>query len=83
MYLAENKEIKSPFQIIYKDKDREWALLPDGGMSRVSPEFSKTWVKRTEPSIGGENHILDGLLSQIRSWSAALATVEDWKELNK
>ena len=43
----------------------------------------KTWVRRMEPSIGGENLILDGLLSRIKSWSAALATIEDWNELNK
>lgn len=81
LYLLENGQVESPFQVIYKDKNREWALSPAGGMSRVFPEFFKTWVRRTEPSIGGENVILDGLLSQIGSWSTALATIEDWHEM--
>ncbi|MFX0133511.1 MAG: hypothetical protein ACFFDN_07705 [Candidatus Hodarchaeota archaeon] len=81
LYLCENAKPESIFQIIYKDEDREWALLPNGGMSRVFPEFSKTWVRRMQISIGGDI-ILDGLLSQIKSWSAALATIEDWCELN-
>ena len=80
LYLSENAEAESPFQIIYKDKDREWALLPNEGLSRVSPKFSRTWIRRTELGIGGENLILDGLLSQMGSWSAALATIEDWTE---
>ena len=81
LYLAENKEFDSPFQIILKVKDREWALLPAGGMSRVSPIFSTTWVRRTELSLGGVDRFLDGLLSQINSWSAALGTIEDWMEV--
>ncbi len=81
LYLCENGEVESPFQVIYKDENREWAFLPSEGMSRVFPEFSKTWVRRTKPSIGGEDHVLDGLLSQIGSWSAALATIEDYVEL--
>ena len=81
--MCENGQVESPFQIIYKDEDREWALLPTEGMSRVFPKFSQTWVRRTELSIGGEDRFLDGLLSQIGSWSAALSTIEDWKELNE
>jgi hypothetical protein len=79
--LCENGKVESPFQVIYKDENREWALLPREGMSRVFPEFSKTWVRRIKPSIGGEDHVLDGLLSQIGSWSAALATIEDYLDM--
>lgn len=81
LYLCENGEKESQYQIIYQDKDREWALLPNGGMSRVHPKFSITWVRRTILSIGGVEIILDQLLSQIESWSAALATIEDWQQI--
>jgi hypothetical protein len=83
LYLSENFEVESPFQVIYRDGEREWALLPSGGMSRVSLRFCKTWVRRTEQSLGGERRVLDGLLSQIGSWSGALATVEDWMKSEK
>ena len=81
LYLAENLEVESEFQIIFKSQDREWALTPAGGMSRVSPKFYITWMRRTEQSFGGENRVLDGLLSQLGSWSAALGTIEDWMEV--
>ncbi len=80
LYLAETEKVEDQFQLIYKDKSREWALLPTGGMSRVSPQFNLTWLRRTEMSIGGEDRFLDGLLSQIGSWSTALSTIEDWME---
>jgi hypothetical protein len=84
LYLCENMEIESPFQIIFKDGSREWALLPDRGMSRVLPNFSLSWVRRTKTtSIGGEGNVLDGLLSQIYSWSCALATIEDYQIMDK
>ncbi len=82
LFLCENKEGQSQFQIIYRDKNREWALLPHKGISRVFPDFAKTWVRCTKNLLGGDI-ILDELLSQIKSWSAALATIEDWQELNK
>ncbi|MHA1381669.1 MAG: hypothetical protein ACTSRG_25145 [Candidatus Helarchaeota archaeon] len=81
LYLCENEKVESQFQIIYKDSDREWALSPTKGMSRVSPKFSITWNRRIKQSIGGENRPLDGLLSQIQSWSTALATIEDWNSI--
>jgi hypothetical protein len=83
LYLSENSEVESPFQVIYRDGEREWALLPSGGMSRVSLKFCTAWVRRTELSLGGDSRVLDGLLSQIGSWSAALATVEDWMKSEK
>ncbi|MHA1300377.1 MAG: hypothetical protein ACTSO9_13240 [Candidatus Helarchaeota archaeon] len=46
------------------------------------PVFSKTWVTRQIPSIGGDSHVLDGILSLCGSWSAALASVEDWTKLH-
>jgi hypothetical protein len=80
LYLCENEESESPFQIILKDESREWALLKEKGMSRVLPNFSLSWVRRTEiTSIGGDGTVLDGLLSQIYSWSCALATIEDYQ----
>ncbi|MBD3228816.1 MAG: hypothetical protein GF329_11575 [Candidatus Lokiarchaeota archaeon] len=83
LYLCENQEPDSIFQIIYKDKSREWALLPHSskGMSRVLLDFSKTWNRRIENSIGGANRIFNGLLGTIKSWSVALATIEDIKLL--
>ncbi|MHA1381499.1 MAG: hypothetical protein ACTSRG_24295, partial [Candidatus Helarchaeota archaeon] len=82
LYLAENLEADCQFQIIYRDKCREWALLPHKGMSRVLPAFSKTWVTRQKSSIGGDNLVLDGILSLCGSWSAALANIEDWSKLH-
>ncbi|MHA1298706.1 MAG: hypothetical protein ACTSO9_04595 [Candidatus Helarchaeota archaeon] len=82
LYLTDDEKIiTSPYQIIYRDADRVWALTPEAGMSRVSPKFNQTWVRRTKLVIGGD-HILDGLLSQITSWSEALATIEDWNQLH-
>ncbi|TFF85793.1 MAG: hypothetical protein EU551_03250 [Promethearchaeota archaeon] len=80
LYLCENEGAESPFQIIFKDESREWALLKNKGMSRVLPNFSLSWVRRTKiTSIGGDGTVLDGLLSQIYSWSCALATIEDYQ----
>ena len=78
LYLNENPDSCSEFQIIYKDKSREWALVPGTGMSRVQPEFNLTWDQRTKLSIGGENTELGIILSHIGSWSTALALVEEF-----
>ena len=78
-FLCENPEKRSEFQIIYRDDCREWALIPDSGMSRVRPKFYETWERRTEPSLGGENRILSSLLLHIGSWSAALAIIEEFR----
>jgi hypothetical protein len=83
LYLCENQKPDSVFQIIYKDDNCEWALLPKVGMSRMLPDFSLSWVRRTQISIGGDDRILDGLLSQIKSWSAALATIEDLQKITE
>ncbi|MBD3227997.1 MAG: hypothetical protein GF329_07390 [Candidatus Lokiarchaeota archaeon] len=77
LYLCENQEPDSIFQVIYKDESREWALLPRKGMSRVLSSFSLSWARRTKTSIGVEDTVLDGLLETIKSWSTALATIED------
>ena len=82
LYLCENLENDSIFQIIYKDEFREWALLPREGMSRVNSSFALSWDRRIKLSIGGDDRILDGLLSQIESWSAALATIDDFQVIN-
>ncbi|MBD3229855.1 MAG: hypothetical protein GF329_16855 [Candidatus Lokiarchaeota archaeon] len=60
LYLCENQEPDSIFQVIYKDEEREWTLLPRKGMSRVLPSFSLSWARRTKTSIGGEDKVLDG-----------------------
>jgi len=78
LYLAENCTPDSPFQIIYQDTARTWALLPKTGMARVYRQFYNTWERRTQISFGGEHQILDELLTSIGSWTVALATVEDF-----
>jgi hypothetical protein len=74
----ENGEVKSEFEIIFKNGEREWALSTSG-VSRVSPKFYETWERRTQP-LGGEDRFLDGLLAMMWSWSSALGTLEDWME---
>jgi len=84
LYLCENLPNESPFQVIYRDTEREWALMPQQqveGLSRVYPLFYKTWVRRRKLSIGGDHQILDGILSTIGSWTVALAYLEDFREL--
>ena len=78
LYLAENVKNRSEFQVIYKDARREWALVPESGMSRVRLKFSETWDRRLENSIGGEDLDLEAFLSRLSSWSAALAAMENW-----
>ena len=84
LYLCENLLSESPFQVIYRDIDREWALMPRqqaNGLSKVCPQFFKTWIRRRKLSVGGDNQILDGILSTIGSWTVALAYLEDFREL--
>jgi hypothetical protein len=76
--LVENGAPDSPFQIIYQDPARTWALLPRQGMARVHRHFYTTWERRTRISFGGEHQILDELLASIGSWTVALATVDDF-----
>ena len=80
LYLCENLPVKSPFQVIYKDMEREWSLLPvkKGGMTRIYPQFFKSWERRTKTSLGGDYKVLDGMLSKMSSWSVALTTIEDF-----
>ncbi len=83
LYLCENNSPDSPFQIIYQDDARTWALCPQKGMAKVYPRFYTTWERRTYISFGGEHQILDELLTSIGSWTVALATIEDfWALLN-
>jgi hypothetical protein len=82
LYLCENGKVDSPFQIIFKNNEIEWALTPHKGISRVWQRFDLTWIRRITESIGGDR-VLDGLLSSITSWSAALATIEDYNRINK
>ena len=83
LYLCENCRTDHPFQIIYRDEAREWALLPHsrGGMAKLSPQFYTTWERRTKISFGGDHQIFDELLSTISSWTVALATIEDFFSL--
>ncbi len=81
LYLCENVPVDCPFQIIYRDAQREWSLIPHRktrGMSRVWDKFHKTWMCRRKICIGGEHRVLDGLLSCIGSWTVALTTIDDF-----
>jgi len=83
LYLCENCPSDHPFQTIYQDETREWALLPHsrGGVAKVYPQFYLTWERRTKISFGGEHQIFEELLATIGSWTIALATVEDFLSL--
>jgi len=63
--------------------NREWALLPQkqNALSKCSPSFSISWDGRQKLSIGGDNQVLDALLSRIGSWTVALALLEDFQAL--
>jgi len=78
LYLHENPKKRSQFQVIYKDTNREWALVPDSGLSRVNLKFHDTWDRRLTTSI--EDETLSNLLSRIASWSAALAIMEEYDQ---
>ncbi|MHA1271770.1 MAG: hypothetical protein ACTSPY_18430 [Candidatus Helarchaeota archaeon] len=74
----------SEFQVIYRNESLGNLLLTErGGISRVHPKFCYMWMRRTKISVIGGDRVLDGLLSQIPSWSCALATIEDYLEGNK
>ena len=75
LYLHENPQNRSQFQVIYKDASREWTILPSG-MSRVQTKFHDTWDQRMIEVIDDE--ALDNLLSRVGSWSAALAIMEEY-----
>ncbi|NHI93219.1 MAG: hypothetical protein EAX96_12015 [Candidatus Lokiarchaeota archaeon] len=77
LYLSD--QYQSEYQIILRKNDREWALVPETGMSRVSLKFNETWDRRVNSKKGGENQVLESLLSFIGSWSAALALIEDFE----
>ena len=76
-FLLFNPSNYSQFQVIYRDDRREWALVPESGMSRVRPKFYDTWDQRVIQSIGGEDQVLDSVFSRIGSWSMALAIIEE------
>jgi hypothetical protein len=81
LYLCENLTPESPFQIIYQDSERLWAILPGkqhNGLSRIWSYFHLSWDYRKRDSLGGDYRILSGVLSFIGSWSAALANIEDF-----
>ncbi|HUY00611.1 MAG TPA: hypothetical protein VMV49_13715 [Candidatus Deferrimicrobium sp.] len=76
--------MNSPFQTIFKDCVREWAILParqKSGLSRIYAHFCVSWDRRRKKSIGGDNQIFDEILSTIGSWTVALATIEDFSIL--
>ena len=84
LYLCENLPNESLFQVIYRDTEREWALMPRqqaNGLSKVYPQFFKTWIRRRKLSVGGDHQILEGILSSIGSWTVALAYLEDFRDL--
>ena len=73
------------FQIIYRDNKREWSLLPNKkkGLSRLHPTFHLSWERRVKLSIGGDFRALSGILTSIRSWTVALASIEDFMDMIK
>lgn len=84
LYLCENLPTTSPFQIIYHDASRTWAILPqqkEEGLMRVYTRFSTSWERRRALIFGGDYRVLAGILSSIRSWSVALAVLEEFQEL--
>ena len=84
LYLCENSPVTSPFQVIYIDGARTWAILPkrrEDGLTRVQARFCTSWDRRRELIFGGDYRILGGFLSSIGSWSTALAVIEDFQEL--
>jgi len=81
LYLCENQPSESPFQVIYRDATRKWAILPQcpsKGLSKLYPQFYVTWERRKYQSMGGEHQTFSELLSTIGSWSVALATLEEF-----
>ncbi|MHA1269820.1 MAG: hypothetical protein ACTSPY_08560 [Candidatus Helarchaeota archaeon] len=81
LYLGENVDANE-FQVIFRAPGFEWSLTTNEGISRIYPKFNETWIRRMKKSIGGDR-FLDGLLAQISSWSCALATIEDYIEIEK
>ena len=83
-YLCENLPGASPFQVIYRDGSRTWAILPkrkEEDLTRVHIRFCTSWERRRELIFGGDHRLLAGILSSIGSWSTALAVIEDFHEL--
>ncbi len=81
LYLCENQSNDSPFQVIYRDASREWAILPQcpsKELSKIYQKFYMTWDRRKYQNIGGEHQIFAELLSTIGSWTVALATLEEF-----
>ncbi|MFX1293336.1 MAG: hypothetical protein ACFFD2_00560 [Promethearchaeota archaeon] len=84
LYLCENLPVESPFQIIYKNDELTWAILPNhkkDGLSRIYPKFYNSWDYRKKLSLGGDYRILSGIFSFIGSWTVALALIEDFRIL--
>ena len=81
LYLCENHPSESPFQVIYRDAAREWAILPQcpsKGLPKLYPNFYTTWERRKYQSVGGEHQSFAKLLCTIGSWTIALATLEEF-----
>jgi len=76
-----DKKYREIYQVIYRDATREWAILPQcpsNGLSKLYPKFYTTWDRRKDQSIGGDHQTFAELLSTIGSWTAALATLEEF-----
>lgn len=84
LYLCENLPVTSPFQIIYQDAERTWAILPrhkEDGLMRLYTRFNISWERRRKLIFGGEYRDLAGILSSIGSWSTALSIIEEFRVL--
>ncbi|MFX1293963.1 MAG: hypothetical protein ACFFD2_03750 [Promethearchaeota archaeon] len=83
--MRENHTTENPFQVIYQDGAREWAILPchKDPLSKVYSLFFFTWEHRLKLSIGGGFRDLGGTLLSIKSWSMALALCGDFSNMIK
>jgi len=86
LYLYKNTDIDSCYQVIFSTNKITWSLQPsysekEGKISPIYPYFNFTWRRRLKSTIIGGDRTLDGMLVTIKSWSAALATLEEYESL--
>jgi len=84
LYLYENEIPDSNYQIIYVDNEIKWTIQHKKDVEKILgpiyPYFNLTWARRINNSIIGGDRTLSSLLMGIKSWSTALATIEEYKE---
>lgn len=80
LYLSTNSNEITPYQKIFEYKGIKLFITPERGISRIYNNFSKTWMRRTKTLLN--DRFINAILSQIKSWSCALVTLEDYLRLN-